>query len=251
MSDAVIKDGGHDVKLVNEAPAEVDVFCVVCTLVLRDPVQLQCCTRHLCNSCYQKCAKEVKSCPVCGTEPTQAFPDGAWARIVKSLKVYCINKQRGCYWENELRLLQDHVDVCSCDMIACSRNCGFSMERRNKEFHLSSICRLRPFKCEFCSDGGTYEAITQVHFKECPEYPLDCPNKCTTDMIKRKDMKTHILETCPLEKVMCQFSEVGCSFVCRRKDIAEHLNDCMQQHLMMTMETVHHLKLRVQSLEDK
>jgi len=63
-------------------------------------------------------------------------------------------------------------------------------------------------------------------------------------------MKPH-MEICPLEEVTCIFAEVECDFKCQRKDMDDHLKSSVQEHLMMTMKTVHHLKLRVKILEDK
>lgn len=242
--------GGYEVELVNEAPSGVDVFCPVCTLVLRAPMQFKCCTRHLCEPCYNKCKQQSTNCPLCGTNNSEAFSDGAWRRITLGLKVYCPNKQRGCYWENELHLLHDHLKICSCEMIACPRTCGLSVERRNKEFHVANICRLRPFKCEHCLRMGTFDSITGTHYNACREYPLKCPNECSNKTIKRKDMKSHI-DVCPLEEVICMFSEVECKFKCRRKDMKEHLDSSIQEHLTMTMKTVHLLKARVKTLEEK
>ena len=215
--------GGYEVELVNEPPSGVDVFCSVCTLVLRDPVQFTCCTKHLCRSCYVKCTQESPPiCPHCGSRAPEVFRDGAWSRVVKGLQVYCRNKQRGCYWKDELRYLFDHLSLCSCEMIACSRLCGLSMERRIKDFHLDNICRLRPFKCEYCSLMGTFDSITGTHHDECQEYPLKCSNQCSNAMIKRRDVKSH-MDICPLQEVVGVFSEVGCNFKCQRKDMANHM----------------------------
>ena len=242
------KEGGYEVQLVNGAPCGIDVFCPVCTLVLRDPVQFKCCSRHLCESCYKKCPQQY--CPQCGTEDPKAFTDGAWSRIIHGLRIYCRNKQRGCYWENELRLLTDHLRTCSCEMIDCTRFCGFSVERRNQEFHMDNICRFRPFNCQYCSLRGTFESVTATHYSVCLEYPLNCPNQCKDEVIKRKDMKSH-MAACPLEEIACVFAEVECTFKCQRKDMANHLQSSVQEHLTLTMETVRHLKLRVKTLEEK
>lgn len=243
-------EGGYEVELVNEAPCGVDVFCPVCTLVLRSPMQFKCCTRHLCEPCYIKSAQHSTICPVCGAEAAEAFQDGAWARVTQGLRVYCRNKQRGCYWENELRNLSDHLETCPCEMITCPRACGFTLERRYEDFHVGKICRFRSFSCEYCSLTKTYDYIAETHYDQCQEYPLKCLNKCKDKMIKRKDMKSHI-DVCPLEEVTCVFAEVGCGLKCKREDMGDHMQSSMQDHLMMTMETVRHLKLRVKTLEEK
>ena len=133
------KAGGYEVELVNGPPSQIEVFCSVCTLVLRDPVQFKCCTRHLCGSCYRKCAQHSTVRPICGTKTPKTFPDGAWSRIIQGLRVYCPNKQRGCYWENELRLISGHLIECSCEMLACPRMCGLSVERRSRDFHVDNM----------------------------------------------------------------------------------------------------------------
>lgn len=249
------KVGGYEVELVNGTPTGIEVYCTVCTRVLRDPVQFKCCTKrgtkHLCGSCYKNFAQNSMLCPNCGTETPETFPDGAWSRIIQGLKVYCRNKQRGCYWENKLRLLSDHLSECSCEMIACPRMCGLSVERRSIDFHVDKICRLRPFRCEYCSLTGNFASIAGTHYNQCEEYPLKCTNQCSNETIKRKDMNLHVKDFCPLEELSCCFSEVGCEFKCQRKDMVNHLETSMQKHLIMTMETVHHLKLRVKALEEE
>ena len=72
-----------------------------------------------------------------------------------------------------------------------------------------------------------------IIYSQCNEYPLDCPNECGAENIKRKDMKTH-RKTCPLESLDCPFQHVGCSAgKILRKDMDTHCQKMTQGHLVL------------------
>ena len=76
-----------------------------------------------------------------------------------------------------------------------------TLKRKDLPDHLSKECYLRKYQCEHCGHEDTYEEITGIrdgerqegtsHYDTCPEYPLDCPNECGAETMKRKDMPTH------------------------------------------------------------
>ena len=68
---------------------------------------------------------------------------------------------------------------------------------------------------------------------ECPNYPLECHNKCGTHGITRSTAPTH-QDVCPLQQVECEYKRFGCVIALPRKDIAEHLKTSVQDHLHMT-----------------
>lgn len=107
-------------------------------------------------------------------------------------------------------------------------------------------CPRRPFKCEFCGHNGTYRSITgktrfnssvgPCHHDACVHYPLKCPNNCSEDIIKRKDLKTY-QKTCPLEPLNCPFQHVGCSIgMILLKDIESHCQENTQAHLLLVVQ---------------
>ena len=48
------EDVGYDVEFVDERVKEDDIECVICRLILRDPVQTQKCGHRFCKICIQK-----------------------------------------------------------------------------------------------------------------------------------------------------------------------------------------------------
>ena len=51
--------------------------------------------------------------------------------------------------------------------------------------------------------------------------PVQCPNKCNTESLLRKDLPEHS-ELYPLEKVKCPFHIIGCEVVAPRFDLLDH-----------------------------
>ena len=90
---------------------------------------------------------------------------------------------------------------------------------------------------------STHEQVIGYHLKLCPNYPLDCPNKCGARGVIRSTVPAH-QEACPLQRVECEYNQFGCAIVLPRKDMAEHLKTSVEVHLKMT-------KRRVEQMEEK
>ena len=56
--------------------------------------------------------------------------------------------------------------------------------------------------CQYCHDTGEHQFIEGQHKKECPKFPLTCPNNCEVGNILREDMEKHMSE-CHLEVIDC------------------------------------------------
>ena len=108
------------------------------------------------------------------------------------------------------------------------------MKRKDLDRHLAAECRLRPYQCEHCMLKDTYKIITTEHYGNCPEFPLECLNKCGVKDIKRKDMEDHRGQ-CPEEPVRCPFEEAGCKEKLVRRELEQHMSATQQQHLLMVM----------------
>ena len=97
----------------------------------------------------------------------------------------------------------------------------------------------------------TYEIIVDFHYKQCPEYPVLCPNaRCRVSNIKRKDLDDH-LKKCPEELVECPFAEAGCSERVRRCRLDDHMTSNVQKHLMVLMGAYKDVKRRLEEIEGK
>ena len=229
--------GGYEYKFVNPVPDRC--ICNICHLPSRDAYMTgQCCEgQTICKSCldqWQKTAGNLK-CPVCHEETggfSQNFPI---KREIKSLHIYCTNKEKGCEWQGELNDINNHLgnsDGCQFEEVKCSNECGKMIQRRYLTSHVKAECPRRKVNCQYCHDTGEHQFIEGQHKEECPKLPLPCPNKCEVGSVPREDMEAHRKE-CPLEMIQCEYYSVGCEVMMARKDQEKHDNENMKEHLMM------------------
>ena len=254
--------GGYDYSFVDKN-LERYTCSAICTRVLRDPFLTGCCGQHFCESClgYWFAEHYTESCPHCRAEGEnfQILYDKKLKREIDSLRIHCTNKEEGCEWIGEMQFLQKHLNPanaygCGYIEVECSNSCDgatifvpLKMKRKDLDDHLKNVCPLRPYQCEHCGYSDTYEniaggyyenyAVTTLscHYNICTEFPLECPNRCGTNNIKRKDMKDHRSQ-CPEEKIECpnkcrpkvnkKTGEIPSKTVVRRKNLAEHLSVC-------------------------
>ena len=81
---------------------------------------------------------------------------------------------------------------------------------------------------------GEHQFIEGKHTDLCPKFPLVCPNDCEAKHIFRENLQAHKKE-CPLEKIQCQYFSVGCSASMACKDLQNHNQEKMEEHLSSTM----------------
>ena len=229
--------GGYDYSFV-EAPHD-RFICKICHLPSRNSHLSVCCGHLFCKSCLDntKGATAFTACPMCRNEDFKTFPNKAVDREVRGLHVYCINKEKGCEWQDELNKVDNHLrnsDGCQYEEVKCSNKCEKMIQRQYLSIHVETKCPCRKVNCQYCHDTGEYQFIEGQHKKECPKLPLPCPNKCEVGSVLREDMEAHRKE-CPLEIIQCEYHSVGCKRVrLVRKDVEKHKKKKMEEHLMMT-----------------
>ena len=230
--------GGYEYKFVNPVPDRC--ICYICHLPSRDAYMTgRCCEgQTICKSCldqWQKRAGNVK-CPVCRKEKGGFSQNYHMKREIKSLHIYCANKEKGCKWKGELNDINNHLGNskgCWFEKVKCSNECGKMMQRRYLTSHVETECPRRKVNCRYCHDTGEHQFIEGQHKEECPKLPLPCPNKCEVGSVPREEMEAHRKE-CPLEMIQCEYYSVGCEVRMAHKDKEEHDNENMKEHLMMT-----------------
>ena len=230
--------GGYEYKFVNPVPDRC--ICNICHLPSRDAYMTgQCCEgQTICKSCldqWQKTAGNMK-CPVCREETGGFSQNYHMKREIKSLYIYCANKEKGCKWQGELNDINNHLgnsDSCRFEEVKCSNECGKMIQRRYLTSHVETECPRRKVNCQYCHDTGEHQFIEGQHKEECPKLPLPCPNKCEVGSVPREDMEAH-RKKCPLEMIQCEYHSVGCEVRMARKDQEEHDNENVKEHLMMT-----------------
>ena len=131
--------------------------------------------------------------------------------------------------------------------------------RKDMDKHKNEECEFRPFTCQYCNHVGTYKSITgkgesvlkgKRHYDVCVEYPLECPNKCGAENIKRRNMALH-RDKCPLEPLDCPFKHAGCADPIPRKDMDRHCQESMQNHLLLVAKSQQELVRKNEELARK
>ena len=147
-----------------------NLHCVICTEVLRDPVQCRSNEHHFCRNCITEHLKHSQNCPTCKdplTVETLVRPQRFLANTLSNLKISCENSERGCRVVVELGSLITHVASCGFNPVPCSNDqCDKIISRRDKEIHESKACDFRPVKCDYCSETVVYKNLMQ---HTCPQ----------------------------------------------------------------------------------
>ena len=252
MASSIIqRGGGYDYEFVDtNLPDEYQ--CPICTLVPRDVHQASCCGKMFCKSCLDELKRTSTNytCPNCREDFTNNhfFKDVNMNRKIRNLHIYCINRK--CLWEGSLQDLDNHLSTCQFQTIECSNGCGTQVDRCNLENHLEK-CPKRTVTCVYCHKQDEYQIINGDHYqKECPGYPLPCPNNGYEEQIKRRLMTEH-RDTCPKEEVECHYSKVGCHKKMKREDLPQHNKDKMEEHLGSAVDNIEKLKHTIKQLEQQ
>ena len=186
-----------------EEPSQ-DMFCPVTFEVLRDPHQTTCCGHHISATAGARLQQEGKPCPMCKEPNFTTHTDKYFKRVVNGLKVRCPHKGSGCEWMGDLGSLDQHANSCP----------------------------KRPWQCQYCDFTATYDVGANEHLPQCPKFPEPCPNRCEAGTVERCDLERHLVTECPLQLVACEFSHAGCTEKVPRKDLAGHMVESMQKHLL-------------------
>jgi TNF receptor-associated factor 4 len=138
----------------------------------------------------------------------------------------------------ELGYLEGHLNIgerygdCQALVIGCKYGCSHSDQRCNLTLHETSECPKRPYSCDYCGDyQSTCEDVTENHWTICKDYPVECPNTCTTRYLSRGKLEEHLDKVCELQEIPCPFHWAGCSVKIQRIKLEEHIKLAMADHL--------------------
>jgi len=245
--------GGFEYEFVETLPDRV--LCKICRYPSRDPYMSLCCGHAFCKSCLER-QRQASSiiayaCSVCRKEEPEfkTVPYVAIDREVKELHVYCTNKRRGCEWKGEINNISNHCNNCQFGEVKCFDGCGWMVQKRYLTNHVETECPRRKVNCQYCHDRGEHQFIEGQHKEECPKLPLPCPNNCEVGTVPREDMEAHRKE-CSLEKIQCEYHNVGCEVRMARKDYPKHMKDNVEEHLMMTQTRLTNMQQLLQTTFD-
>ncbi len=228
---------GYDHQFLEPGPSD-DQKCPICHLVVRNAYQINCCGKILCRGCLMKYRRQYHRCPMCRTYiGDKYFKDTRSDREIKSLKVYCDNKEAGCDWTGEVRQIEKHLERCDYQEIECEM-CEEAILELHMKTHLSDECPMRDYKCTLCDKQDTYQSITVDHPKVCPNVVLECVNTGCSQEEERCNMPSH-LEVCPKQVIDCPFKAMGCSFTSKREDLVGHIEKEVTSHVDLVAQRIH------------
>ena len=184
---------------------------------------------------------------MCKDRSFKTIPNKQIDREVRSLKVHCNNKAKGCTWQGEINDISKHLknnNRCRYEEVKCSTDkCKMTMQRQHLVEHMTNKCPHHKVNCQYCHINGEWQFIEGKHKEECNKFPLACPNKYEVGSVPRGEMEAHRKE-CPLEMIQCEYHNVGCDVRMARKRKRSHLDENMEKHLHMT-------KLKLAKTEEK
>ena len=233
-----MQGGGYDYEFV-DTPADT-LICKICHCPSKEPHLSACCGHTFCKSCLEaaRSSRYVdNTCPMCRDEEFITMPNKQADRIIRSLLVYCSNKNKGCEWRGELNDIVGHLsnsDGCPFYDVKCPNDCGAVHQRQYLSSHVETECPRRKVCCQYCHDTGEHQFIEGQHKKDCPKLPLPCPNGCRVDNIPRVEIREHI-NICPLHLIQCKYHIIGCKITMARKDEKEHNKEMIEKHLSLSI----------------
>ena len=254
--------GGYDCEFIEPPPPAFQTECPICLHILKEPYVISCpCGQKICRECVEQIKEEDKPCPLCNKSDFTYLRDYGLERYLKEFEVWCSNEEKGCDWRGKLGEYEQHLNQspspesqltgCQFVEVECVYECGKWFERRHMKSHQTKQCMERPYSCQYCKDyDSTFVEVTEFHYTECAEYPVNCPNNCQEKPLKRQELESHLENDCPLETIDCPFQYAGCAAQFPRKDMPEHMKDTAT-HLILLASVTHSLVRENQQLREE
>ena len=169
-------------------------------------------------------------------------------RDILSLMVNCTNKQNGCSWEGDVRVVLEHLQFCKYRSVDCPKKCQQQILQKDLNNHLEDECKNRDYECPLCGDWGIFGERTTSHLENCPNRPTNCPNERCLEQVAYHRIDHHALKDCDYTILECKYRSIGCTASLMRKDIAGHEDDD-KHHLHIALSTLAELRDRSASVE--
>ena len=241
---------GHACEFLDDVK-ELQTECSICLHVLRDPHMVECCGYRFCGSCIQKVLRDFNTCPLCNHFRPRVIADKQLSRSLREKKVKCTYHENGCQWVGELSSLDEHLDLSRrmsrgrfSTHLLC-KYCNGSYQRRHVEAH-ESKCLKRPIICEYCNVFQCLSHEIAKHLEECGHYPVICPKGCGAT-ITRISLNKHVKNWCSFTIVECEYAYAGCDVKMPRKDVKDHAEQSMSDHLSLLTKKCAAMKLELEN----
>jgi len=214
--------GGYEYQFLITPPDWL--ICNICHHPSKEPYLSVCCGHTFCKSCLDGIKKSkalTNACPMCRNEEFGTVYNKQADRTIRSLRVSCANKERGCKWEGEVSNIANHLEdsnSCQFQDVKCPNHCRDVLQRQHLAEHVENKCVRRKISCKYCCFIEEYCIVEGGHMEKCPKLPLSCPNNCEPAKIPREDIDKH-KKVCPLEVVTC---DNNCGITLQRRHLTNH-----------------------------
>lgn len=202
---------------------EEQVFCVICSEIIKRPTQLfmssdegitNVCQHVFCFGCISTLRNN--NCPLCQKPFNVSVISKLFEDLIQKQKVTC--KHPDCKTVLKIREIITHYKTtCPYEKMPCNY-CWESVVRKDLPEH-KLICGARPVQCEACNEY--YPCCSKVdHIKmTCVETHIKCRHEGCNTHAKRGHMKQHEDE-CIYKPINCQFY---CDYIGIKTDVDKHL----------------------------
>ncbi len=201
--------------------SEEEFKCVVCFMLLHDPIQLECCGLNVCKRCMEMFANSEENtvCPRCRTSLFEWFEDKRIAKKITNLKMHCPLK---CGWNGQFEDQQRHLET-ECDL-ACAK-CNKCREIvRLKERNVHNKDRCKHVLCKCCSNNFP---VAQFARHKCSNQIVKCEFRGDSTFPRwYEDIHAEICKKRPVECVLFH----KCRQTVERQHELAHLTSCVGRH---------------------
>lgn len=110
-------------------PLADEFKCPICLSLMNEP-KMTSCGHKFCKVCIDPVKQDPNpECPVCNETEFMMLNDKALEKKIKALKIYCINREKGCHWTGELASLDEHLEQdCSSGTFSAINEVGSKFE---------------------------------------------------------------------------------------------------------------------------
>ena len=210
-------------------------ICGLCENVCEDAVKAKCkCEQLFCKKCLQFFYEREKKCPLCEKSTKGELIEADYEdKIIKSMKMKCINHINNCKWEEECGKYKEHITAfCQEEIVNCAnKKYGCVMKFKRKElFKHLKICEYERTTCEKCHLSFPKKEENS-HINICDMEMVSCPFNCGKNFL-RKELELH-KNNCDFALIKCPFSALGCQDEFKKRDENKILEEQQNKHMLL------------------
>lgn len=214
-----------------------DFLCPLCNGVFYQPHHSKC-GDTFCKTCLSRIIEEIGYCPFHKETKLSLSSVIPLTRIEEKIGGYTIQCQHGyCNWKGKVSEFQSHLEnACDHHKVKCRfPSCDALIIHKHLLQHE-----------ERCERKCHNEEITLDEEKATK---MSCPKGCR-ELINKEDCDRHLEESCQEANIECPYKVMGCDYVCKRKEMAEHKRENSDNHNMMTYQLVLMNKVQISELRE-